>query len=152
MADSENGRRRLVTASAMDIDRDMHIATLRQFLRFGVIGVAATLTHIAAALVMIERLGIDIMAANAFAFCIAFPVSYFGNHAWTFRANGGHGMHVPRFLATSLGGLALNQAIVFVATRHFGLHYLTAILIVVALVPLLTFVASKLWAFAGARA
>ena len=51
--------------------------------------------------------------------------------------------------ATALAGLALNQAIVFVATEQFGWGYLPAILIVVTLVPLMTFAASKLWAFAG---
>lgn len=130
----------------------MSAAILRQFLRFGLVGVAASLTHIGVALTLIEQAGIDVMAANALAFCVAVLVSYAGNHAWTFRADGRHGRHLPRFLATSLAGLALNQAIVFVATRHFGLGYLAAILIVVALVPLLTFAASKLWAFAGARA
>jgi len=128
----------------------MRIAALRQFLTFGLVGIAASITHVAVALTLIRQAGIDVMAANALAFCVVVLVSYAGNHAWTFRADGRHGVHFPRFLNTSLAGLALIQAIVFIATRQFGLCYLAAVLIVIALVPLLTFAASKLWAIAGA--
>jgi len=127
----------------------MHKPAFLQFLRFGVVGIAASATHIAVALLLIEQAKLDVMAANALAFLIAVIVSYAGNHAWTFRREGRHGTYFPRFLATSLAGLFLNQAIVFVAVRLFGLGYLAAILIVVATVPLLTFIVSKLWAFAA---
>jgi putative flippase GtrA len=127
----------------------MNPATLRQFIRFAIVGAAASVTHVAAALALIEQAGVAVMTANALAFCVAVFVSYSGNHIWTFRADGRHGIHFPRFFATALAGLALNQAIVFVATEQFGWGYLPAILIVVTLVPLTTFAASKLWAFAG---
>lgn len=123
--------------------------TVHEILRFGVVGLAASITHVMVALLLIERAGVPLLWANGLAFSVAVFVSYFGNHAWTFRRTAHHSRHFPRFLAIALGGLALNQAIVFFAVEIAGIPYLYAILIVVIVVPGLSFVLSKCWAFIG---
>jgi putative flippase GtrA len=124
-------------------------ATVHELLRFGVVGVAASVTHVVVALLLIERAGVPLLWANALAFSVAVFVSYFGNHAWTFRRAGHHRRHFPRFLAVALGGLALNQSIVFLAVEVAGMPYLYGILLVVLIVPGLSFALSKCWAFIG---
>ena len=84
--------------------------TVREMSRFGIVGVSASAAHIAVALLLIERLTLPVLWANALAFSVALFVSYFGNHHWTFQRDGAHGRHFPRFLATALGGLALEPA------------------------------------------
>ncbi len=118
-----------------------------QAVRFGAVGGAASVTHVTVALTLIEHAGLPILTANGLAFIVAVLVSYIGNHSWTFTRVGHHERHLPRFLAISLAGLALNQVIVFTTATVAGLPYLVGILIVIAVVPVLTFVLSRSWAF-----
>ena len=126
---------------------------LREVFRFGVVGVAASAAHIAVALLLIEHAGLPVLWANALAFSVALSISYLGNHRWTFRRTGAHERHFPRFLATALLGLGLNQLIILLTVELAGWPYLAGILLVVLLVPALSFALSKGWAFAwtGAR-
>jgi putative flippase GtrA len=123
--------------------------TIHEFLRFGLVGAAASITHVIVALLLIERAALPLLWANALAFSVAVFVSYFGNHAWTFGRTGYHRKHFPRFLAVALGGLLLNQSIVFLTVEIAGIPYLYGILLVVLIVPGLSFRLSKCWAFIG---
>jgi putative flippase GtrA len=117
--------------------------------RLAVVGLLAGAVHVGVALLLIERDGVAVPVANALAFLLAMPVSYGGNHAWTFRRQGGLERHYPRFLAIAVLGLALNQAIVLAAVTVAGLPYLIAIGIVAPSVPGLTFLANRHWAIAA---
>jgi putative flippase GtrA len=129
----------------------MHRPLFKQALRFAAVGAAASATHVAIALALIERAHLPVLTANGLAFTVAVLVSYLGNHSWTFTRAGHHDRHLPRFLAVSLAGLALNQAIVFTTVTLAGLPYLVGILIVIAVVPVLTFALSRSWAFVELR-
>ena len=118
-------------------------------LRFGLVGVAATLLHVALVLALVERVAAPLYLANGLAFCAALALSYLGNHAWTFRASGRHEVHFPRFVAVALAGLALNQGIMALAVEGLGLDYRIGLMLVVTLVPLLSFLGNRAWAFAG---
>lgn len=122
-----------------------------QAFRFAVVGGAATVTHVGVAVTLIERVGISVLSANGLAFLVAVFVSYFGHHSWTFTRDGYHDRHLPRFIAISLAGLALNQAIVFSVVTLAGFPYLVGVLVVVSIVPVLTFVLSRSWAFVEFR-
>lgn len=129
----------------------MYRPLFEQALRFAAVGAAASATHVAIALTLIERAGLPILTANGLAFTVAVLVSYIGNHSWTFTRVGHHEQHLPRFIAISLAGLTLNQAIVFTTVTWAGLPYLVGILIVIAVVPVLTFGLSRAWAFVDFR-
>jgi putative flippase GtrA len=120
----------------------------REIARFGVIGIVASLLHIAVALGLIEIGALGVYGANAFAFGVALIASYVGHHRWTFDRRGGHGEHFPRFVATALLGFVLNQGIIALSIEVFGLPYWIGILIVVAIVPAIVYLLCKLWAFA----
>ena len=122
-----------------------------QGLRFVVVGLAATATHVACGLVLAEAAGLAPFWANLLAFCVALFVSYLGNHRWTFAAQGAHAFHFPRFAVIALAGLALNQAIVYVMVGVMALDYRLALAVVVLVVPALSFVLNRGWVFARAR-
>ncbi len=123
-------------------------ATPREILRFGLVGIAASVLHIAIAIALIETGLLGVYGANSLAFAAALVASYFGHHRWTFERQGGHGGHFPRFVATALLGFALNQGIVAFSIEVLGLPYWIAILIVVAIVPGIVYLLCRLWAFA----
>jgi putative flippase GtrA len=118
-----------------------------QAFRFAVVGVLATLIHVAIGLALAEGAGMPAFWANFAAFGAAVIVSYFGNLAWTFGLRNEGFARLPRFLVIALAGLLLNQGTVFAAVGLLGWSYRVALALVVMVVPLLTFTLSRRWAF-----
>jgi putative flippase GtrA len=122
---------------------------VKQFGRFAVVGLVATLVHVAVVVVLVEAAGSAPLLANAIAFALALAVSYAGNHQWTFRARGNHRRHFPRFATTAGLGLLLNQTIMYVMIEGLGQDYRVALALVVLVVPLLSFLLNRLWSFSA---
>jgi putative flippase GtrA len=121
--------------------------SLSGLVAFGLVGSAATATHFAVGLTIV---GLGIAApfgANIVAFLTAFAVSYTGHRRFTFESTAGHAHALPRFFAVAAGGLALNQAIVYLCVDVLGRSYLLALVIVVSIVPGLIYLAGRFWAF-----
>lgn len=121
-------------------------ALFRQASRFAVVGGLATVTHLAVALAANSLLKLPPLTANLAGYVCAVLVSYFGNARWSFEKTRDWGQFA-RFILMSLAGLALNQAITWVATGPLGLPFWLALGIVVAVVPIVTFVVARIWVF-----
>jgi len=109
--------------------------------RFALVGVAATLIHAMVATGLIERWALHPGAANGVAFIAANLASYVANTCWSFKAR----MRLHnwgRFVVVSFAAWALTMAIATVVAEAGG-HYLLGIALVVALVPVMTFVAHQ---------
>jgi len=119
----------------------------RQVSRFIIIGGFATTVHICTALTLNEGVGVLPFWANLAAFLFSWLISYFGNFFWTFETNSTHQWSMPRFGFTSITGLVLNQLIVWTATEVMGLSLRWALVPVVLVVPTVSFVMSRYWAF-----
>ena len=158
MADPEQPRCRI--ASDTRAERPGRIGTLLrvalQYLRFGAVGGAATLTHVATFVALIEIAGVQPMLANAIGFGIAVFVSFIGHFRWTFAPQFGGTVGfrcrartaLVRFVVVALIGLALNSLAVYLVVDVLALPYGVAILVMVGPVPGVVFALSKLWAFA----
>ncbi len=120
-----------------------------QAFRFAAVGVLATLSHAAIGLALAEGMGLPALWANFPAFGAAVLVSYFGNLAWTFGLGDEGLARLPRFLVIAVAGLFFNQLIVFAAVDLLGWSYRLALVVVVLVVPLLTFIMSRRWVFAA---
>jgi putative flippase GtrA len=126
-------------------------ALVTQYLRFGIVGLGATLTHALIFVTAIELAGMAPLLANLVAFGIAVLVSFFGHCHWTFRRAGAAGPGVRalvRFVVVALTGLLLNSLIVYGIVHLLGWPYPIALLLMVSLVPLVVFALSRAWAFA----
>ena len=123
---------------------------LRRVARFAVVGLAATAAHVSVGLLLAEHFGLTALWANFCAFATAVLVSYFGNLVWTFdMASAGLG-RLPRFIVLALCGLGANQAIVFAAVDLAGWSYRMALVVVVLVIPALTYIANSRWVFRSA--
>jgi len=120
---------------------------LKPVLRFAVSGGLATATHVLVFVMLVEWLSVRPIWAAAPAFVVALFVSYGMNYHWTFSASGLHRILLPRFVAVALLGLVLNLGITYavVDVAHYWYGY--ALLLVVLLVPVMTFLLSKFWVF-----
>lgn len=123
---------------------------LYQYVKFSIVGVAATATHIAVFASTIELLDLEPMQANLTAFCVAFGVSLLGHRNWTFWTDKPRPDVVAtavRFAGVAAFGLGLNSAVVFLTTETLELPYVYALVPMATLVPISTFLLSRFWAF-----
>jgi putative flippase GtrA len=125
-------------------------ALATQAARFGAVGIGATLTHFAVAVMLVEGPGVPVLWANVIAFLTAFLVSYLGNHKWTFARSGGHVRFLPRFAMLAVGGFCANQSILWLIAIRLGMDYRIGLAVALTVVPTLTFLLSKLWVFGHA--
>lgn len=123
----------------------------QQLLRFGLIGATATATHFIIALLLI---GMDVhpLWANAWAFLIAFQISFFGHRGFTFRNN-----DLPlvtsasRFAITALCGFGLSEGLLAALLAWTSLSDPLALFAALGTVAVLTFLMGRFWAFAAPK-
>lgn len=114
-------------------------------LRFGIVGVLATLLHVAVATGCIEGLGFAPWLANAVAFVSATVVSFVGQTLWSFRSQLGVG-RFARFVVVAVGGLGLT-ILISGGLDALGLPYGIGIAAVVMTVPAFTFLMHSFWTY-----
>lgn len=124
---------------------------LLQVLRFAFVGGFVTLLHVAVALSVHGLFAVPALWANLIAFIAAFAVSYFLNWLWTFDAVSRHGAALPKFLAVSLSGFGVNQAIVYLVAVRAGYPMWVAMIPVTVIIPVFSFIMSKTWVFLADR-
>ncbi|MFJ5539666.1 GtrA family protein [Halomonas sp. ATBC28] len=111
--------------------------------RFLIVGGAATVTHmLVAALLFAYVHNPSPYSINVVAFLVAFLVSFYGHRHITFQTRGS----MRRFLLVAVGGFLVNNAIL-TGCLALGIDGLVAVIIATACVPVLTYLASSLWAF-----
>jgi putative flippase GtrA len=119
-----------------------------QALRFGLVGVAATLTHFGVAVTAVRWGAIAPQIANLIGFAVAFGVSFAGQWLWTFapaRTPIAHAL--PCYLAVSVGGFVANAAAYAALLRLTPLRYDVALALVLIVVAAATFLLSRRWVF-----
>jgi putative flippase GtrA len=118
-----------------------------QLVRFVVIGASAALVNFAIVVALVESHLLQPLSANVVAFIIAFQISYWGHRHWTFAATNQHKIAVPRLLIVSISNFFINQSLFYILLYQYHLHYMIALLIVLATLPLITFTINKFWVF-----
>ncbi len=114
--------------------------------RFAGVGVAATLVHVAVAL-LADALGLPPQPANFLGFLAAVSLSYFGHGRFTFGVDLEHDRHMPRFLATAFLGLVLSAGLTQLLAVWMALPFALAMAVVAVAVPGVNFLLCKLWVF-----
>lgn len=113
--------------------------------RFGLAGVVATLVHVLVAWLAMRVFQLHPALANGLAFLHANSLAYLINTRWTFRVS--HSLLTwRRYLAVSLlGGLA--SVLISGAVALVGGHELLGVVLVVCLLPLISFHAHRRYTF-----
>lgn len=117
-----------------------------EWVRFGFVGLAATLTYLIASL-LADGAGAQPFAANLVGYLASVFVSYFGHALVTFRIVPRHSFHGPRFAAISLATFALTNAIVFAVVEVLELSFPIAALSIALAIPVFTWAVSRWWVF-----
>ena len=115
--------------------------------RFGVIGLAATLIHTVSAYAMTWTTGLDQIWVNTIAFLIAFVISGVGHCFYTFKIEAGRSLAIAKWLIVSITGVALGNLIIWLAMEKLGLGRNIAQAGGILIVPLWSYLLGKFWAF-----
>ncbi|WP_430514226.1 GtrA family protein [Pannonibacter phragmitetus] len=126
---------------------------LREFAtiaRFGIVGVSAAVVHASVAVGLLELLHVPPMLSNIGGFLVAFIVSFTGHHAWSFRSADEvqTGQRMRRFFVLAAAGFVLNNGALAALLKFTQLPGAVGIIIAIFVVPPLTFLGARLWAFA----
>ena len=117
-----------------------------QLIKFGIVGVIATLIDLAVLMVLKEILDVDVLAASAAAFSVSVIANYILSMLFVFKSRGNS--KVKEFLVfviLSIGGLLLNQFIMWIGTEIMTAYYLWVKAFVLVFVPIYNFVTRKIF-------
>jgi putative flippase GtrA len=116
-------------------------------IRFGMVGITATGVHILIVWLLLSQTSLPTLVANMFAFLTAFGISFTGNYLWTFRSPGCPGKAMRRFLVISGSAFAVNTLLLSSLLRSGWLSSTEAATVSAAVIPVITFLASRFWGF-----
>lgn len=116
--------------------------------RFGVVGIVATATHAGVALALTYFDLTHPLIANLIAFMIAFAVSFTGHHLWSFPGAKRWRRRVLRFFSLAFAGFLANSAALAGWLAWVPLPDEIGIVASIALIPIVTYLGARLWAFA----
>ncbi len=136
--------------------RRIHLGARRpanwaQLFQFGVVGAVGYVVNLGVFTVLTLALDVGHIRAAVLAFCVAVSNNFLWNRVWTFResAEGGHtGFQATRFFAVSLGGLAVNLAVLALLVDVFGAPDIPSQAVAIAVAVPVNFIGNKLWTFA----
>jgi len=132
-------------ADGADVLKSINKQQRTRLWRFAITGVGATLLHVSVASYLIEFKALWPAIANGCAFITATIFSYLINTFWSFSASANL-KNATRFWVTSILGFCLSIGLSSLADG-LGLHYMVGIAMVVAAVPLMSFVIHSTWTF-----
>jgi len=116
-------------------------------IRFSVVGIVATAIHLLVALSLVTCCNTFPLLANLIAFLCAFLASFLGHFHWTFSSNNEQHVALIKFLAVALSAFAVNNLFLIVFLSETSLSREWSVAIAAMIIPLITFIASRLWVF-----
>lgn len=118
---------------------------LIQLIKFGIVGVVATIIDFGVLMLLTEIGGADVLVASAVSFSVSVVVNYILSMLFVFK--GGNGNKVKEFfifVLLSIGGLIINQFVMWIGTEIFSLYYLWVKIFACVFVPVYNFVTRKI--------
>jgi putative flippase GtrA len=119
-----------------------------KFLKFGVVGVSGTAVDFGITYVLKEWLKTNKFVANSIGFSVAVTTNFIFNRIFTFQSQDADvfGQYM-KFCAIGLVGLAMNNLIIYLCDKKFGLGFYTSKLAATLIVMLWNFGANFFFTF-----
>ena len=117
-----------------------------QLIKFGIVGIIATLIDFGVLMVLKEAFGIGVLAASAVAFCVSVIVNYILSMLFVFKGDkSSKAKEFLIFVVLSIGGLLLNQLIMWIGTEIMTAYYLWVKVFAFVFVPIYNFITRKIF-------
>ncbi len=117
-----------------------------QLIKFGIVGAIATVIDFGVLVFMKEIIHVDVLVASAVAFLVSVTVNYILSMLFVFDSKeSSKTKEFLVFLALSIGGLLLNQFLMWLGTEVFTVYYIWVKFFTMFLVPIYNFVTRKIF-------
>ena len=117
-----------------------------QLIKFGVVGVIAALIDLAVLMLLKEFMHVDVLVASAVAFSVSVIANYILSMLFVFKSRGNSKVkEFLLFVILSIGGLLLNQFIMWIGTEIMTAYYLWVKAFALVFVPIYNFVTRKIF-------
>lgn len=127
---------------------------IEQILKFGVVGIIATVIDFGVLYVLSQPLGMDPVISAGISFCVSLVFNYVASmrYVFTHREDMSRSREFVIFLVLSLIGLAINEAVMAAGVAVLGSSALAVMgtkVLATAIVMVWNFVSRKKWLDAG---
>ena len=119
---------------------------LIQLIKFGIVGVIATLVDLGVLMFLKEKMNVDVLVSSAVAFTVSVIANYILSMMFVFK--GGKNGKVKEFLifvVLSIGGLVLNQFLMWLGTEILMIYYIWVKFFAMLFVPAYNFITRKIF-------
>ena len=117
-----------------------------QIIKFGIVGVIATFVDVGVLVLLKELLHLDVLVSSAISFCVSVMVNYILSMTFVFKSkNQNKVREIIIFILLSVGGLFLNQLILWIGVRFTPVYYLVVKLFALVIVPVYNFITRKIF-------
>ena len=119
---------------------------IKQIMRFGVVGVISFLIDYGILYVLTEKANIYYLLSAGISFTVSVVINYLLSMSWVFKSNKKRGKKEEFiiFIVLSLGGLLLNQVMMYVFVDYMNVYYLLAKIVSTAIVMIYNFISRNL--------
>lgn len=117
-----------------------------QLIKFAIVGVIAAFVDVGVLVALKELLNADVLFASAISFCISVTVNYLLSMTFVFKSKKQSKLReFIIFVLLSIGGLGLNQLILWVGVKFTSVYYLVIKLFAMVIVPVYNFITRKIF-------
>lgn len=118
-----------------------------QLFRFGIVGLTAAAINFCVVVLLVQNFSLAPLIANVFGFLVSFQMSYWGNRLWTFHGTAVlHREAFPKLILVQTITFSGSEFLYYLFLSH-GISYQIGLLLVLTIMPIFTFLMSKLWVF-----
>ncbi len=117
-----------------------------QLIKFAIVGVIAAFVDVGVLLVLKELLNVDVLLSSAISFCVSVTVNYILSMTFVFKSKKQSKFReFVIFVLLSIGGLGLNQLILWIGVKFTSVYYLIVKFLAMVIVPVYNFVTRKIF-------
>ena len=117
-----------------------------QLIKFGIVGVVATAIDFGVLMLLKEVAGVDVLVASAAAFCVSVIANYVLSMLFVFKSGSkSKTKEFVIFVSLSVGGLLLNQLVMWLGTEIMAIHYLVVKVFACFFIPAYNFITRKIF-------
>ena len=124
----------------------MNKKLLMQIIKFGIVGVVATVIDFGVLSFLKEVLSVDVLVASAISFSVSVIANYILSMLFVFQGSKDNKLkEFAIFVLLSVGGLLLKQLIMWIGTEFVSAYYLWVKLFATFFVPVYNFITRKIF-------
>ena len=118
----------------------------KQLFRFAIVGVIAAIIDVGVLVLLKELLFVPVLIASALSFTASVIVNYLLSMAFVFKSKGQNKLkEFVIFVLLSIGGLGLNQLILWLGVAFTTTYYLAIKILAMVIVPIYNFLTRKIF-------